>query len=395
MKTLYFDCFSGASGDMIVGALIDAGADFAEIRRGIESLGVPGFMVSAEKVTKRGLAATQFKVVQSDALQPHRHLEHVLEIIEAGDLPQPVKETAAATFRRLAECEAQVHGTTVEHVHFHEVGAIDSIADIVGTHLALHILGVKRVLASALPVGYGTVSCAHGVMPVPAPATALLLEGAAYFGGDVPGELVTPTGAALISQLAERYGPMPLMEIASVGCGSGTRDIADRANLLRVFLGETHDALAPTEPITVIETNIDDMNPELFPPLIAKLIEQGARDAFLTPILGKKGRPGYQVTVLCDGAKSSDLANVMFHESTTLGLRVRQEQRVCLDREWKHVSTAWGNVRIKLGRLDGRTIRTVPEFEDCRQIAERAHVPVLEVYQAAAAAAARGEVKND
>ena len=400
MKTLYFDCFCGASGDMIVGALIDAGADFAKIEAGLASLGLTGYKLSAERVMKHGVGATQFRVaVDEDTPQPHRHLSDIEAIIAGGALPEEVKAASSETFRRIADAEAEVHGTTPEKIHFHEVGAVDSIVDIVAAHLALHDLGVERVLASPLRVGYGTVKCAHGVLPVPAPATALLLkgapaEGAPVAGGDVKGELVTPTGAALVTQLADGYGPMPSMHVESVGYGCGTKDFEDRANVLRVFLG-TAEATSPgTESIVVMETNIDDMNPELLPVLVADLLREGARDAFLTPIVAKKGRPAHAITVLCDEAKVQAMAAVLFRGSTTLGLRMRTEQRMCLKRAWKTVATPWGDVRIKLGYLRDELQAMAPEFEECREVAERAGVAALAVYRAALAAAERGEWNN-
>ncbi|MBI4556665.1 MAG: nickel pincer cofactor biosynthesis protein LarC [Candidatus Hydrogenedentes bacterium] len=391
MRTLYLDCSCGAAGDMLVGALIDAGADFARIRQGLESLGVSGYTLSAEKVKKHNIVGTKFNVHLSDEHQPHRHLSHVLEIMDRGDLPEPVKEASRVTFRRIAECEAEIHGTTVEKIHFHEVGAIDSIVDVLGAHLALHTLGVKRIAASPLNVGGGTVPCAHGILPVPTPATALLLIGAPAYGTDGQGELVTPTGAALVTQLASNYGPMPPMRVESVGYGCGTRDLPDRANALRVLLGESYDAASPGETINVIETNIDDMNPELFPPLLADLMRKGARDAYIAPVLGKKGRPAHQVTVLCDERNLSVMLSVLFEGSTTLGVRMRTEQRVCLERTWKTVRTRWGEVRIKVGTYQGRQTVSAPEFEDCRKLAEAADVPVLCVYEAALAAAIKGE----
>ena len=395
MKTLYFDCFSGASGDMILGALIDAGADFGVVRAGLESLNVPGYAVSSERVKKHGIMATQFSVnIAEDAPRPHRPLDQILEIIDDAALPEAVKKASAETFTRLAECEAAVHGAATDQIHFHELGAIDSIADIVGTHLALHTLEIERVVSSPLCVGSGTVETAHGVMPVPAPATALLLKGVPCFGGGVSGELVTPTGAALIVQLAQAFGPMPLIAIAAVGYGSGTRELPDRPNVLRVLIGETPASLSPTETIVIVEANVDDMNPELLPPLVAETLEAGARDAFLTPIIGKKGRPAYKVTVLCEEPDVARIARVLFDNSTTLGLRTRTERRICLDREWKTAPTPWGTVRVKIGRLHGRETTRAPEFEDCRRLAEEAGVPVRTVYEAALAAAVKGELHD-
>jgi len=393
MRVLYFDCFSGASGDMIVGALIDAGVSFSDLREAILSLKVPGFDVTTEPVVKRGLQATQFHVtIAEDAPTPHRHLHHVIEIINGADLPQAVKEGAIGTFRRVAEAEAAVHGTTIEKVHFHEVGAIDSIVDIVGAHWALDALGVDRVEASPLPLGSGTIKCAHGVIPVLAPATALLVRGVPTYGGDIEGEVLTPTGAALITHMAQAFGPVPAMTVEAIGLGSGTRDVADRANVLRVFLGEVSDAAAPIETVCVIETNVDDMSGELLPPLLQDLLRAGARDAFLTPIVGKKGRPGTIITALCDEAKSAEVARVFFSASTTLGIRMRSEQRICLDRTWKVAQTPYGPVKVKIGSYDGTTTVTAPEFEDCRRVAEEAGVAVRRVYEAALAAAVKGEL---
>lgn len=406
---------------MIVGALIDAGAPFEKIREALDSLGVGELRVTAEKVVKRGVSATKF-TVHAGHDHAHRHLADVIEIINRGAIPDDVKAAAVQTFRRIAECEAKVHGLTPAKVHFHEVGAVDSIADIVSAHYGLHLLGVERVLSSPLNVGSGTVEVAHGVMPVPAPATAMLLEGAPSYGSEIPFELVTPTGAALIVQRASGFGPMPPMRIESVGHGSGTRDLEDRANVLRATLGEEvevedahcrtrpvaqerslhqngregslHQAEETGEVVTVIEANVDDMNPELLPPVISDLLESGARDAFLTPILGKKGRPGYLVTALCDEDTVRDLSRILFEGTTTFGLRMRRERRICLEREWKQANTPWGPVRVKVGRFEGKATSGSPEFEDCRRVAEEASVPVIRVYEAARAAAVRGELTD-
>jgi len=394
MKTLYFDCFSGAAGDMIVGALIDAGADFGKIRDGLMSLGVEGYDVAIEKVKKKGVMATKFHVNIAEDGHPHRHLKHIVAIIEKGDFPQSVRDASLETFRRIAEAEATVHGSTVEKVHFHEVGAVDSIVDIVGTHLALDQIKPERIESSPLHVGSGTVKCAHGVMPVPAPATALLLKGLPTYGGTIEGELVTPTGAALIAQLAQKFGPQPAMAIDTVGAGSGTRDLPDRPNVLRVMLGQAIGVASATETVTIIEANIDDMNPELLPPLVKGLLDAGARDAFLTPILGKKGRPAYLVTAMADDAAAEKVADALFRGSTTLGLRLRREERICLAREFKTVQTPWGPVRVKVGLRDGAMANVAPEFDECVRVAEAAKAAVREVYDAARAAAIKGEWIN-
>lgn len=391
MKTLYFDCFCGAAGDMIVGALIDAGADFKQLESSLATLKVDGYRLSCEKINKHGTMATKFDVhLDEQHDHPHRHLRHVVEIIESGDLPEEVKRASLETFQRVAECEAEVHGTTIEKVHFHEVGAVDSIIDIVGTHLALHQLKPDAIHSSALHVGSGTVKCAHGIMPVPAPATALLLRGVPSYSGDVDGELVTPTGAALIAQLAESFGPMPLMTIDTIGVGSGTKDIPDRPNVIRAMIGEVA-AESKSESIVVMEANIDDMNPELFSPLMSDLLESGARDVFLTPIVGKKGRPAHLITVLTDDALVSVVADTLLKGSSTLGLRMRREDRITLDREWKSVATPWSPVKVKIGTYNGSVSSTAPEFDDCERVAKEAGVTTREVYEAAYAAAIKGE----
>jgi len=397
MKVLYFDCACGVSGDMIVGALLDAGVDLASLRLALESLSVPGLSITADRARKHGIMATQFRV-HAHHDHAHRHLSDIVALIEGSALPDPVKRGSIETFECIARCEAEIHGTTVEEVHFHEVGALDSIADIVGAHWAMHALAVERVVVSPLNLGSGTVEMAHGVLPVPAPATAALLHGVPCYGSDVAGELVTPTGAALIARFAHLYGPVPAMRIAAVGYGSGSRDLPGRANVLRVLVGESseppRDNLPESEPITVVEASIDDMNPELFPSLVADMLARGARDAFLTPVLAKKGRPAYLVTVLCDGDTLPEIIPAIFFGSTTFGVRIRQERRICLEREFKLVQTPWGAVQIKVGRYGGAMASLAPEYEDCRRLAEANGVSVLAVYEWAHAAAVKGEIGN-
>jgi hypothetical protein len=376
--------------------LLDAGADLETIRGGLDSLGVSDFSVSAEKVVKKGVAATQFQVhVDPDAPMPHRHLHTIETLIEESNLPCVVKESAIAVFQRLGAAEAAVHGTTIEKVHFHEVGAVDSIVDIVAACHGLHLLGVEQVYSSALAVGFGTVQCAHGLMPVPAPATARLLQGLPTYGGAVEGEMVTPTGAALVAEKAVDFGPAPAMRVEAIGYGSGTRDHAGQPNVLRVLVGAaTDNAAANAETIVVVETNIDDMNPELLPPLLSALLDAGARDAFLTPVLAKKGRAAHCVTALCDEESLPAVQQAFFAHSTTLGIRMRREERMVLKREWKNVDTPWGAVRVKQGRLGDTHYTAAPEFEDCRQRAEEAGVAVRAVYEAALAAALKGQYKD-
>jgi uncharacterized protein (TIGR00299 family) protein len=474
MKTIYFDCYSGISGDMTVGALIDAGADFETIKAGLSSLGVGGFHVTAEKVMKKGIHATKFRVVESSTGHdidqapahahhhhthhrdhdhdhehehkhehdhehdhehghhhhhehdhghhhhhehghdhghhhdhehvhtqghahshehhgPHRHLPEIERLINASSLPQSVKDAANATFLALGHAEASVHGTTIDKVHFHEVGAIDSIVDIVAAQYAFHLLGIERFVCSPLHVGAGTVKCDHGIMPVPAPATARLLQGKPTYGGNIQGELVTPTGAAIIDHRVREFGAAPLMRVEAIGYGSGTKDLPDRANVLRVLIGQSEEDHLTTETIHVLEANLDDMTGELMAPLVAALMEGGALDAFLTPVLGKKGRPAHKVTVLSADATVPALVDLLFAQSTTLGVRMRAERRVILDRTWKSVVTPWGPVRVKIGSRGEHTLSTAPEYEDCMTVAASAGVPVRKIYECALAAAVKGE----
>lgn len=313
-----------------------------------------------------------------------------MELITQADLPDVVKRNAIAAFQIIGEAEAAIHGTTIEKIHFHEVGAIDSIADIVAAHFALHLLGVEEVYASPLHVGSGTVKCAHGIMPVPAPATARILQGVPTYGGNVAGELVTPTGAAIAVHNVKSFGPAPLMKVSAIGYGAGTKDLPDRANVLRVLIGELAGG-AGQDTVSVIEATIDDMSGELWPPLMQAALNEGARDAVLIPVIGKKGRPAHILSVLCDPSQEEKIARLILAHSTTFGVRIRQEKRVILDRAFRQVSTPWGEVPVKTGAFDGETHTLAPEFEVCRALAEAAGVPVKRVYEAAWAAAVKGE----
>ena len=392
MKTLYLDCLSGISGDMTVAALLDLGADFAELREGLYSLGVPDFEVFTEKIVKRGIAARRFEVrVAEHDHHPHRHLRHVLEIINRSTLPEQVKICSEIVFQNIARAEAEVHGTTVEKAHFHEVGAIDSIVDVVGAQFCLYQLGVDRVVVSPINTGTGTVRCAHGVMPVPAPATALLLCDVPVYG-DGEGELTTPTGAAIAAACAASFGPLPRMTVESVGYGAGTRDLPDRANVLRALLGESADEPAgDVDTVAVLETLVDDLSGELTAPAVDAALAAGAVDAFITPVTGKKGRPAFLLTALCPPERRDNVARSLFLHTTTLGVRVREEFRTVLWRKWETVFTPYGEVRVKTATLDGEQITAHPEFEDCRALAEAAGVPVRRVVEAALAAFQRGE----
>lgn len=396
MKDLYLDCFCGISGDMTVGALLDAGADEAYLRSVAASLNIAGVSLKVEKVTKKGIRATSFQVLtDTHAHQPHRHLSHIIDMIQGAVLDEKAKTAAVSTFELIGKAEAEVHGVPVEKVHFHEVGAVDSIMDIVLANAALANLGIGRIICSPLVAGSGTVACDHGVMPVPAPATALLLRGVPWNAGEVPCELVTPTGAALAKQWTEAFMPMPDMRTDAVGYGAGTRDLPDRANVLRVFVGEFLERLPALESIAVLETTIDDMNPELSALLLPILLQAGARDVFVAPVMAKKGRMAQHVTVLADPGKAASLARLVFQNSTTLGVRIREERRWALYRETCCVETPWGKVPVKTGLLQGETVVSSPEFEVCRALAEANALPVRTVYEAALAAALKGEFVDE
>lgn len=391
MKTLYLDCFCGISGDMTVAALLDAGADFTLLEKVVASMNLEGLQIAWDKVSKKGISATRFQVlVDPGVRQPHRHLHHILEIIDQVDMPQPVKDNAAAVFQCLAEAEAEVHGTTIEKVHFHEVGALDSIVDIVAANLALHSLGIEKVVSSPLVAGNGTVTCDHGIMPVPAPATARLLKEIPWRSGDMQGEMTTPTGAALVRHWAEAFGPLEMSSVSAIGYGAGTRDLPDRANVLRVYIGEMTRILPASDTVMVMESLVDNLNPELAATVIPALLEAGALDAWTVPVLGKKGRSAFHITVLCEPVREGQVMEALFVHSGTLGIRFRQEQRRVLGREAIMLSTPWGDVRGKKSYFSDRLENITPEYEDCMALARKHNLPVRQVYEAALADSWKG-----
>jgi hypothetical protein len=396
-RIAYFDCFSGVSGDMTLAALLSAGWPASELQALPARLGLEGVNVEVRSVRRGALAALQVEV-RSPAKQPHRHLHHIEAILAAADLPERVRDGARAVFRRLAEAEASVHGTSVEKVHFHEVGAVDAIVDIVGSLLGLAALGVERVFASTLPLGGGTVLCEHGRIPVPAPATAYLLKGVPVRHGPVEAELVTPTGAALLSTLVSDWGAPPPYRVVGSGLGAGAREFAEHANVLRIILGDVvvdsvaggpeHPlaALPASRTVSVLETAIDDETPQRLADLLARLLEEGALDAMLVPVTMKKGRPGQWLVVTATPEEAERLANVILRHSTTLGVRVRSEARIELERRIGAVATPWGEVEVKIAILpDGRE-RAYPEFESVRKVAAAGDVTLREVFEAATAA---------
>jgi uncharacterized protein (TIGR00299 family) protein len=386
MRIAYFDCFCGASGDMILAACIDAGLEVDLLGRQLALLGVEGYQIKAQTITKQGFASTQLDVILDPTVsQTHRHLRHILEILERSSLPHAVCQRAAAIFIRLAEAEAAVHGTTPEKVHFHEVGAIDAIVDVVGACLALEHLGVERVFVSPVPPGSGSIRCDHGEMPVPAPATAALLKGVPLAACDEPGELITPTGAAILTTLAAGFGPLPAMTIERIGVGAGRREGKTRPNILRLLIGQAADVPNPeeTDEILVLQANLDDVTGQVLGHVCEKLLQVGALDVFTSPIYMKKNRPATEITVLAPPPARATIEDILFAETTTFGVRVWPVQRSKLSRSFETVRTEVGDIRIKVGRRAGEVVRVSPEYEDCRLATERTHRPLIEVMELA------------
>lgn len=376
MKILYIDAFSGISGDMTVGALLDAGAGFSDLEAALSALSL-GATFRAEKTKRRGIAATKFYVDGGES-KAHRHLHHIDKIIDAAPLNERVKANSKAVFRRLGQSEAKAHATTIEKVHFHEVGAVDSICDIVGACFCLDNLNVDAIHCSPVNVGSGTVNTDHGVLPVPAPATAELLTGKPVYSRGPAMELTTPTGAALVATLACAFGPMPPLKISATGHGAGDRDFPEHANVLRVLLGEGSGAAESTT-VTVIETNIDDSTPEVVSHAAERLLAAGALDVTLTPVLMKKGRPGTMLTAIANPEDQERLASVLLRETSTLGLRITSAERRVAQRELIEVETPHGRVRVKISETGG----FAPEYEDCRRVALERNVPLKDVMAAA------------
>jgi pyridinium-3,5-bisthiocarboxylic acid mononucleotide nickel chelatase len=460
MRIAYLDCFSGISGDMFLGALIDAGVPPAVFEQAVSALNV-GARLEISRVNRSGISATKVDVIvkgEKDAPReqqaetpehgcsqshshPHQHaddhhydrsshqhgrgLKEIREIIRAGALSESAKNTAIAMFEKLGAAEAKVHNVPVEQIHFHEVGAVDALVDIVCAAVGAEWLAVDELVCSPLNVGGGTVTCAHGTFPIPAPATVELLKGAPVYSSGLQAELVTPTGAAIVATLVRRFEPFPKMMIEKTGYGAGTRDFSGHANVLRITVGDAFaEAIAGEGPfdsrsgvratqasathasathastthlsretITVIEANLDDMNPQLFGYLMDRLLEGGALDVFSTPVQMKKNRPGTLLTVLAKPEDTDRLAKIIFAETTTLGVRIREEQRQVLQRRWQSVSTRFGEVRIKIANLNGTVTSYAPEYEDCRRIAAEQRVPLKLVMQEAVQAYLKSETK--
>ena len=409
----YFDCFSGISGDMILGALIDAGLSPQKLRKSLSCLPVKGYKLRVKKVKRAGLLATkvEVKITQNKEHPPKnrrasrtqnpdiRKWTDIKKIIKASSLSNDIKQKGLEIFKRLFEAEAKVHGGKLDTIHLHELGAVDCIVDIFGTLIGLDLLGVKQVYSSPVNLGSGTVKTEHGILPVPAPATAELMKNVPVYSSDISFELTTPTGAVLVTSLTDNFGSMPEFQICRLGIGAGSGELKMQPNVLRVFIGQKTDHRTQNPPsppfskggkgginncVTVIETNIDDMNPQIYEYVMEKLFKAGALDVFLTQVIMKKSRPGIKLTVLCGNDKKEDLMKILLRETTSIGLRFYEVQRKKLHRQIKQVSTKFGPVKVKISQIGDGVFRVNPEYEDCRKIAKKFKIPLVEIIKLAA-----------
>ena len=388
MKILYFDCFAGASGDMILGAMIAAGVDPNFLREQLSLLRVSGFSIDFETVNRSGLSATYARVETAHE-HSHRSLTDIKEIIHGSALSSGVKQRAVQIFTRLAEAEARVHNEPIDHVHFHEVGALDAIVDVVGAAICFDVLKIARFVCSPLHVGSGMVKMAHGQFPIPPPAVTELLKGVPFYATEIKGELLTPTGAAIITTVCSEYGPIPQMKTAATGYGAGTREYQDFPNVLRVMIGETEESGATDGRLWMLETNLDDATPQIIGHVMDRVLELGALDCYFTPVQMKKNRPGVLLSVLCDAHEKEAVMKLLFNETTTLGIRSYEVNRRALQRSVVRVETQYGPIDVKVAHLDGRVVNQMPEFEQCREAAARAGVPLKIVEEAARVAIAK------
>jgi pyridinium-3,5-bisthiocarboxylic acid mononucleotide nickel chelatase len=381
MKIAYFDCFSGASGDMILGSLIDAGLSPKRLREELKKLRIPTVHLRAKKVLKGGISATQVMVEGKSEKRSHRNLKEILRIVERSGVEVEVKEKSKEIFKRIASVEAKIHQTPMEEVHFHELGGLDSIVDIVGSVWGIRQLGIEEIYVSKVNVGSGFVKCEHGILPVPAPATLFLMEGKPIYSSGVERELLTPTGAAILTTLSSEFGSMPLMNVDRIGYGAG-RDNLSHPNLLRLIIG-TSESISGKEKVVVIETNIDDMNPQFYDYVMERLLAMEVLEVFITPILMKKNRPGHLLTIICSSEKLPSVTKFLLRETTTLGLRWHQEERAKTDREILTQETKYGKIRFKLAKWEGKVVNLSPEYEDCKRLALEKRVPLKEVFEEA------------
>tara|TARA_B100000959_G_scaffold280078_1_gene341292 strand:+ start:1420 stop:2601 length:1182 start_codon:yes stop_codon:yes gene_type:complete len=381
MKIAFFDCFSGISGDMILGALTDLSDAPSFLREELKKLDLKGYSISNKKVKRGVIQATKVDVKVTEKSSSQKNLKNIVSIIENSGLAEKIKKDSIKIFRRLAEAEAKVHGTTIDKVHFHEVGAIDSIVDIVGSVIGIHHLNISKIVSSPLNTGSGFVKCAHGTLPVPAPAVMELLKGFPCFSSGVQQELTTPTGAAIITTLADEFGSLPNLKIERAGYGAGGIDLKEMPNALRIILGEHSISSESKEEIFVLETNIDDMNPEFYDVVMEKLFQAGAVDVFLTPIIMKKNRPATKLSVLTQQQNVKALANEVLKNTTSFGIRFYPVERVMLDREFQKIETIFGKMKVKIGKRDGEICHISPEYEACKEISREQGIPIKKVYE--------------
>ncbi len=385
---VYFDCFSGVSGDMILGALVDAGVSAKELKNELSRLPIKGYRLNIKAVKRAGLSATKVDVETSrkegrgKQRTELRKFKDVRKIIKDSSLSKDIKQKGLSIFKRLFEAEAEVHGEKYDKIHLHELGAVDCIIDIFGTLIGFDMLGIKKFHSSGINLGSGVVRSEHGILPVPAPATAELLKNSRVYSSGTGFELTTPTGAAIVSTLAGGFGPMPCMDVLNIGIGAGNKDLKDKPNVLRLFIGQDPSCGAgqgTEDKVIVIDTNIDDMNPQVYEYVIEKLFKAGALDVFLTQVIMKKGRPGIKLTALCIDDKKEELMKIILRETTSIGLRFYEAQRKTLHREIKSVDSKFGKINIKISRFGNHILKAVPEYRDCRKIAKKFNIPLLEV----------------
>jgi uncharacterized protein (TIGR00299 family) protein len=381
MRIGYFDCFSGASGDMILGALIDAGLSPQRLREELQKISIPGVRLATRKVLKGEISATQVIITGRKKEKSHRSLNEILRIVERSHLDSELKEKSIGVFQRIASAEAEIHQKPMGEIHFHELGGLDSIVDIVGAIWGVRHLGIDKLYVSRVNVGTGFVKCEHGILPVPAPATLALMKGKPIYSSGVERELLTPTGAALLTSLGFHFGLMPSIMVEKIGYGAG-RDDLPHPNVLRLMLG-IPAVTSGRERVIVLETNIDDMNPQFYEYVMERLFEIGVQEVYLTPILMKKNRPATLLTVICPLEKFNSAIEFLFKETTTLGLRWREEERERTDREIIALNTKYGKIHFKLARWKGRSVNLSPEYEDCKNLAMKKKVPLKEVFEEA------------
>ena len=386
MKIAFFDCQSGISGDMILGSLIDLGLDIQKIRTCLKSLDLSDYQIRVSKTSRGSIIGSKVDVVLKRGKHSNKHSRNfpqIKKIINDSDLPGEVKTNTVEIFKRLGMAEAKIHGTTLNKIHFHEVGAVDSILDIVGGSLALNMLGAEKIYASPINTGEGTVECEHGILPVPAPAALELLKGIPSYSNGIKKEMATPTGVAMIGFFASEFGSMPQMTVEKIGYGAGDHIIKEIPNLLRVVVGSTEESFQPR--MSIIETNIDDMNPEFYGHVMDSLFSGGAVDVYMTPIIMKKNRPAVKISALVSPEHYRNVANVLLEETSTFGIRSYEVDRKTLDRSVISLSSPWGKVKVKVGKMGDKILQISPEYEDCKRIAGEKGIPLKTVY---------GEISN-